>query len=182
MKATRTAVDIATEKLGVNHYMTGYYLDSLANLYLKSDNLPAAEIYARRALDVYAQSLPARHLYVASTRQLLGDILTQRGALVPASVELTAAVDINGALAGADSWRTARSQASLAWNLILRDRAAEGAPMLVAARNRLLATVGGEHAATRWASMRLADYLRARHRDAEAAQILATIPKLSLRN
>jgi hypothetical protein len=53
--------------------------------------------------------------------------------------------------------------------LILRDNAAEGEPMLVAARNRLLATVGGKHAATQWASSHLADYLRAHHRDAEAA-------------
>jgi hypothetical protein len=83
-------------------------------------------------------------------------------------------VDINSALAGADSWRTARSQASLGWDLILRDNAAEGEPMLIAARNRLLATVGGKHDATLWASTHLAEYLRAHHRDAEAALVSAT--------
>jgi hypothetical protein len=82
-------------------------------------------------------------------------------------------VEINAALAGTDSWRTARSQASLGWDLILRDEAAEGEPMLVAARKRLLATVGATHPATQWASARLAEYLRTHHRDAEAAQILA---------
>ena len=177
VQATRQAVRLATDKLGTSHYLTGYYLDSLANLYLRANDLPAAESYARQSLDVYAQSLPARHLYVASTRQLFGDILMQRGKLAAAEVELRAAVEINTALAGADSWRTARSQASLGWDLILRNNAAEGEPMLVAARNRLFATVGGKHAATQWASSHLADYLRAHHRDAEAAQILATPSK-----
>jgi serine/threonine protein kinase/tetratricopeptide (TPR) repeat protein len=174
VQATRQAVRIATDKLGTSHYLTGYYLDSLANVYLRANDLPAAENYARQSLDVYAQSLPARHLYVASTRRLLGDILMQRGKLTPAEVELRAAVDINTALAGADSWRTARSQASLGWDLILRDNAAEGEPMLVAARSRLLATVGGKHDATLWASTHLAEYLHAHHRDAEAALVSST--------
>jgi hypothetical protein len=94
--------------------------------------------------------------------------------LAAAEVELRSAVDINTALAGAESWRTARSQASLGWDLILRDDAAEGEPMLIAARNRLVATVGGKHAATQWASSHLADYLRTHHRDAEAALVSAT--------
>jgi tetratricopeptide (TPR) repeat protein len=175
VQATRQAVRLATDKLGTTHYLTGYYLDALANLYMRANDLPAAENYARQSLDVYAQALPARHLYVASTRQLLGDVLMQRGKLTAAEVELRAAVDLNTALAGADSWRTARSQASLGWDLILRDNAAEGEPMLVAARNRLLATVGGKHAATLWASTHLADYLRAHHRDAEAALVSATL-------
>jgi serine/threonine protein kinase/tetratricopeptide (TPR) repeat protein len=173
VQATQQAVRLATDKLGTSHYLTGYYLDSLANLYLRANDLPAAENYARQSLDVYSHALPARHLYVASTRQLLGDVLVQRGKLAAAEVELRAAVDINTALAGADSWRTARSQASLGWDLILRDNAAEGEPLLVAARSRLLATVGGKHAATLWASSHLADYLRTHHRDAEAALVSA---------
>jgi serine/threonine protein kinase len=171
--ATQNAVRIATDKLGLSHYLTGYYLDALASLYSKANDLPTAESYARQALAVYAQALPARHLYVASTRQLLGEILLQRGSLAAAETELRAAVDINAALSGADSWRTARAQASLGWILILRDRAAEGEPLLATARNRLLETVGSSHAATQWATARLADYLRTHHRDAEAAEVLA---------
>jgi eukaryotic-like serine/threonine-protein kinase len=173
IQATQNAVKIATDKLGLSHYLTGYYLDSLANLYSKTNDLPAAEGYARQALAVYAQALPARHLYVASTRQLLGEVLLRRGSFAAAETELRAAVDINSALAGADSWRTARAQASLGWALIVRDKAEEGEPMLAAARDRLLATVGAGHVATQWASEHLAEYLRAHHRDAEAAQVLA---------
>ena len=99
--------------------------------------------------------------------------MLQRHAPVAAEVELRAALDINYSLAGADNWRTARSQAGLACAMILRNDAVEGEPMLVAARDRLLMTVGRAHPATQWASAHLVEYLRARHRDAEAAQVLA---------
>jgi hypothetical protein len=122
---------------------------------------------------VYAQALPARHLYVASTRRLLGEALLQRGSLAAAEIELRAALDITASLAGADSWRSARAQSSLGWCLIMRDKAAEGEPMLVAARTRLLATVGPQHAATQQASERLVEYYRAHHRDDDAARVLA---------
>jgi serine/threonine protein kinase/tetratricopeptide (TPR) repeat protein len=173
IKATQAAVKIATQRLGLNHYLTGYYLSDLASLYETADDLPDAEASARQALDVYARSLPARHLYIASTRQLLGEVLLQRHSVAAAEVELRAALDINSALAGPDSWRTARTQAGLAWALILRNDDAEGAPMLAAARARLLATVGRAHPATEWASARFVEYLRAHHRDAEAAKVLA---------
>jgi serine/threonine protein kinase/tetratricopeptide (TPR) repeat protein len=173
VQATQMAVRIATDRLGLAHYLTGYYLDNLAGLYLKANDLADAERFARQALAVYAQALPGRHLYVASTRRLLGEILLQRGSLAAAETEIRAAVDIDIDLAGADSWRTARAQASLGWALILRDEAVDGEPMLVAARNKLIATVGPANAGTRWATARLVEYLRAHHRDAEAAAILA---------
>ena len=174
IEATQQAVRIATDRLGPNHYLTGYYLDNLAGLYLNAGNLTDAEKYAHEALAVYARSLPARHLYVASTRRLLGEILLQRGQQAAAESELRVAVEIDTALDGADGWRTARAQASLAWALLARNDWVEGEPLLVAARNRLLTTVGAAHPATRWASSHLAGYLHAHHRDAEAAQILGS--------
>jgi serine/threonine protein kinase len=177
VQATQRAVDIATDRLGLGHYLTGYYFANLASLYLKSNELALAEKAARQSLDVYARALPARHLYVASSRRLLGDILVQRGALAAADTELRAAVDLDAALAGADSWNTARAQASLGWSLIARNDAAKGEPMLVAARNRLIATLGALDPETLWASAHLAEYLRAHHRDAEAATILASMHK-----
>lgn len=177
IQATEKAVRIATDRLGLKHYLTGYYLDGLASLYWKAGQLAEAENYARQALAVYAQALPARHLYVASTRQLLGDILLQRGDLAAAETELRAAVDTSSALAGRDGWRAERAQASLGWTLILRKHAVEGESMLVAARDRLLATVGPAHPATIWATVHLADYLRSQHRDAEAAQVLGSAHK-----
>ena len=123
IEATGNAVKIASKRLGLNHYLTGYYLNALANLYLKANELAAAEESARQALAVFAQSLPAQHLYVATVRQTLGDVLLRRGLLPEAESELRSALDINTTLAGVDSWRTARSAASLGWILIKRDRA-----------------------------------------------------------
>jgi eukaryotic-like serine/threonine-protein kinase len=175
--STESALQITRDRLGAKHYMTGYYTDSLANLYLKANDLTTAEADARQALAIYAQSLPARHLYVASTHQLLGEVLLRRGSLAAAEAEIRTAVDMNVALAGADSWRSARSAASLGWALIKRDKAAEGEPMLVAARTKLLATVGAQHPATQQATERLAEYYRAHHRDADAARVLAAPDK-----
>ena len=171
--ATQKAVAIAKEGLGADHYMTGYYLNDLAVQYLRADELPAAEEAARQALAVYAQSLPAQHLYVGSAKQTLGEILLRRGLLGAAEVELRSSYEINRAVAGADSWRTARSAASLGWLLIKREKYAEGEPMLVAARTGLLASVGAQRPATREATDRLVEYYRSRHRDPEAAQIIA---------
>ncbi len=170
--ATQTALQITRDHLGPGHYLNGYYLDALANLYLKANDLQTAESDARQALAIYAQALPARHLYVATTRQLLGEVLMRRGSLAAAQTEFNIALDINAGLAGADSWRAARSQASLGWLLIASDKAAQGEPMLVAARSKLLSTVGPKHPATQQATARLAEYYRTHHRDAEAARVL----------
>jgi eukaryotic-like serine/threonine-protein kinase len=175
--ATETALKLTRDRLGSNHYLTGYYLDSLAALFLKTGDLPTAETDARQALAVYAQALPARHLYVASTHQLLGEVLLRRGSLALAEAEFRTALDMNLGLAGPASWRVARSEASLAWALIVRDKAAEGEPMLLAARAKLLTTVGPQHPATQQATARLAEYYRAHHRDAEAARVLAAPDK-----
>jgi serine/threonine protein kinase/Tfp pilus assembly protein PilF len=175
-QAARDAVRIATDRLGLNHYLTGYYLDNLASLYFKAGDLAAAEDTARRALAVYAHTLPARHLYIASTQQLLGEILVRRGNAAAAEVELRSAIDTNTALVGAENWRTARAQASLGWALIQGGDAQEGEAMLVAARTKLLAAVGPEDPASLWAGSHLAEYLRAHHRDAEAAAVQASAP------
>jgi hypothetical protein len=167
-------VRITTDRLGLGHYLTGYYLHGLAALYLKANDLATAENYARQALAVYAQALPVRHLYVSSTRRLLGEILLQRGSLAAGEAEIRSALDTEIALAGSDRSRIARTQASLAWALILRDEAAEGEPMLVAARAELLASVGPDHPFTQWASAHLVQYLRAHHRDDAAVKILAS--------
>jgi hypothetical protein len=57
--------------------------------------------------------------------------------------------------------------------LIASGRAPEGEPMLIAAYARLLATVGKKHEAAQQAGQRLAEYFRVRHRDDEAARVLA---------
>jgi serine/threonine protein kinase/tetratricopeptide (TPR) repeat protein len=175
--ATQSAVKITRDRRGPTHYMVGYYLDALTNLFLKANDLQSAETDARQALAVYAQALPARHLYVASAHQLLGEVLLRRGSLTAAEAELRAALDMNAGLAGADSWRAARSEAGLGWALIQHDKAAEGEPMLRTARSKLLAKVGPEHPATQQATAWLVEYYRAHHRDDDAERVLAAPDK-----
>jgi hypothetical protein len=108
---------------------------------------------------------------------VLGEVLLRRGSLAAAEAELREALDMTVGLAGAESWRTARSEASLGWALIQLDKAAEGEPMLLAARSKLLTSVGPQHPATEQATARLVEYYRAHHRDADAARVLAAPDK-----
>jgi len=171
--AMQEAIRIASKRLGETHYMTGYYLDALAGLYMRANDLLEAEKTARQALAVFGQAFKdPRHLYVASARYTLGEILLRRGSLPAAENELRSSVEISTALAGADSWRTARSAASLGWLLIKSDRASEGEPMLTAARDRLIATLGPRNPTTMQATARLVEYLRSHHRDQAADQVL----------
>ncbi len=167
------AVRIATEQLGSEHYMTGYYIDQLASLYLQAGNLAAAENAARKALGIYAQAgLPARHLYVASSKQVLGEVLLRQGHAEQAQSEEREALEIDAALTGSDNWRSLRTAASLGWVLIHAGKADEGEPILVAAQKKLVATLGAKHPESQLATSRLMDYYRERHRDAAADQLL----------
>jgi hypothetical protein len=106
---------------------------------------------------------------------LLGEVLLRRGQLSDAETELRAALDIDLGAAGPGDWRAARTEASLGWLLIAQNNSAEGEPMLVAARSKLLKTVGPLHPEVELATKRLAEYYRAHHRDAEAARVLAEL-------
>ena len=123
---------------------------------------------------VYAQALPARHLYVAATRQLVGEILLRRGEFADAEIELRAALELDSSLAGPGNWRAARTEASLGWLLIEEGQAAAGETMLVTARTQLLASLGPQHPEVQLATSRLAEYYRAHHREADAVKILSS--------
>ena len=99
------------------------------------------------------------------------------GSLPAAEVEFRTALDMNLGLVGPDSWRSVRSEAGLGWALIARDKAAEGEPMLLAARSKLLAAVGPQHPATQQATAWLVQYYRAHHREVDAARVLAAPDK-----
>jgi hypothetical protein len=108
----------------------------------------------------------------------LGEVLLRRGQWADAERELRAAWDIDLASAGPDNWRAARAEASLGWLLIARDDAAEGEPMLVAARSKLLKSVGPLHPEVALASERLAQYYRLHHREADATRVLSELKQV----
>jgi hypothetical protein len=97
----------------------------------------------------------------------------RKGLLAEAETELRAALDLTSALAGPDSWRTARAEAGLGWTLIARGNFTDGEAMLASAQARLLAALGPNDDAARQAARRLAEYYHSRRRDAEADKVLA---------
>jgi serine/threonine protein kinase len=175
MKITQDALRITSEHFGSAHYLVGYYMDAVAKLYLDADDLGAAESTARKVLAIYEKSLPARHIFVAATRHLLGEVLLRRGQFTDADRELRAALDIGLASGGPGDWRSARTEASLGWLLIAENNAAEGEPMLIAAQSKLLKSLGPLHPEVALASQRLAQYYRSHHRDADASRVLAEL-------
>ena len=169
------ALALTRQRLGEEHYLVGYRLDYLASLYLQAHDAATAEKLARDALQIYGRSLPAEHLYVASTRQLLGDILIARQRYPAAMAELRNAADLAQRLAGTDSWRTARANASLGWSMIRSGNDAAGAPLLIESQERLTQLLGPRSPATRQASTYLLEYYQVHHRDADASRVLATL-------
>jgi serine/threonine protein kinase/tetratricopeptide (TPR) repeat protein len=175
IKASQEALRIARLRLGDNNTTTGYYHDGLAMLYLQTGNLTEAEASERQALAVYSATLPARHLYVAAGEQLLGEVQLRRHAYADAERELRSAYDLEVSLGAAD-WQVARTAASLAWLAIETGDAAQGEPQLIEARAKLIARLGPRNPESQLATTRLAQYLRAHHRDAEAAKLKPAAP------
>jgi tetratricopeptide (TPR) repeat protein len=172
MDSTEDALRIATKRLGASSYMRGYFLDSLARLKLLADDVNGAQADVLEALRIYDTALAKRHLYIASAHYVLGEVFLRKRMLPEAEAQLRTAVDIDAALAGADNWQTARSQASLAWILVQDGKDAEGEPMLTAAQGRLQATVGAQHPDAQQATSRLVQYYREHHRDDDATRVL----------
>ncbi len=168
------ALKISTKRDGPDHYMRAFYLDSLAYVKLLNNDVAGAQADVQLALEVFARgSLPARHLYVASSRLLLGEIYLRRGLLTEAEREMRTALDVDVSLVGADNWRSARTAASLGWVLIKSGRDGEGEPMLAAAQHKLATTLGPGNPDTQSATTHLAQYYRDHHRDADASRVLA---------
>lgn len=171
------AVRLTTQRLGPSHYMLGYFLDAQAAIKLQAGNIAGADADVHHALDIYKDQLPPRHLYVASSEQLLGEIDLRREQLSAAEVELRKAQDISSELAGADNWRTARCAARLGWVLIREGKDAEGEPLMSQAVLRLINTLGSHHPDTTIATERLLQYYHEHHRDLDATRILAAVAK-----
>src|SRR5258708_19524103 len=110
-------------------------------LNLDGGNLDAAESAARQVLQIYAKSLPLRHLYVSATRHLLGEVLLRRGQLSDAETELRAALDIDLGSAGPGDWRGARPETGFGWVLFAHHNSPYNRHPLLLLRSNLFITV-----------------------------------------
>jgi serine/threonine protein kinase len=138
----------------------GYLIDSIANLYYKMGNLADAEREVRAALEIYATTLASDHMYVASSKELLGEILFARGDAEGAESALRQAIPIWQAKDVTQS-RRARAQSTLAAVLHERGHLAEAESLLVESVQILSAQRGDRDELTMKARERLQAVLKA---------------------
>ncbi|MFO1465593.1 MAG: serine/threonine-protein kinase [Steroidobacteraceae bacterium] len=84
-------------------------------------------------------------------------------------------VDLSRRLAGNESWRADRAEASLGWSMIRSGDEQTGTPLLLDSQARLLRALGPRNPAVQQATRYLAEYYRLHHRDADAARVLAVL-------
>ena len=169
----REAILITKRTSGERDVMVGYYLDTLANLELKVGQTAAALADVSTALDIYRASLAPDHLYIASSEYLLGEILVTRKDAELAIEPLRHSIAVTTQAKDAPQWRAARSQSTLGVAFAQLGHHEEAEELLIGSHRVLLKELGAEDALTRSARQRVVDFLRARGRGHEAAQLLA---------
>ena len=169
----REAIDITKRASGERDFMVAYYLDSLANLELKVGRTANALTDIETALDIYRETLPAEHLYIASAEYLLGEIFVARKEPAQAVEPLRHAIAVATQAKDAPQWRAARSQSTLGVALAQLGQDHEAEELLIASHRVLAKELGTDDALTRTAHQRALDFLRAHGRSHEAAHLLA---------
>ncbi|HSC05709.1 MAG TPA: serine/threonine-protein kinase [Steroidobacteraceae bacterium] len=169
----REAIDITRRSSGERDFMVAYYLDSLANLELKVGRTADALADVQTALGIYRETLSAEHLYIASAEYLLGEILVARKDAMHAVEPLRHSVAVASQAKDAPQWRAARSQSTLGVALAALGQHSEAEELLIGSYRVLFRELGADDALTRTAHQRALDFLRARGRSDEAAQLLA---------
>jgi len=157
-------------------FTAGYYEDSLAFLKFKVGRNEEAETHVRAALSIYSQTLPANHLYIASSQYLLGELLLARGDAAGAAEALRVSITICNESPDAGKWRAARSQSALGEALSRLGQDGEAERLLVESHRALLQDRKADDEYTKSARERLLGFLRARHRERDAARLLAPAP------
>src|SRR4029453_9375698 len=100
-----------------------YLQSSLAQILTKQGKYKEAEQLLRKALDVFARTLPGDHQYVASSEYLLGEVLLATHRLHDAEAVLTASRN-RWLRSYAPEWRAGRSASALGEVLYREGRAA----------------------------------------------------------
>lgn len=167
------AVGIIRQISGDNDSQLGYFHDSLAHLHFKLDQPAKAEREIRHALEIYSQTLPSDHLYIASSQHLLGEVLLARRDFPGAEGALKTAIDINSRATGAANWRTARSESTLGAVLAALGRHSEAEQLLLGSYRTLLKEKGEHDELTILARQRVLAFLRSQGREREASRLLA---------
>lgn len=143
---------------GDRHVFTANITATLARTLIELRKYPEAEATLREALDIYAETVPPDHQYIASAEYFLGEVLLATKRLKEAQVILTASMH-RWERSGAPHWRVMRSANALGEALYRQGRTKEGAKYLAESLRDLTADPKAEVAAKKKARERAARYL-----------------------
>jgi serine/threonine protein kinase/TolA-binding protein len=146
-RLVREAIAIHRDANSTAHGKIGFLQTMLATVLLQQSRFAEAADILRDTLDLFAESLPPDHQYVASAEHYLGEALTGTGELADAEAHLTAAMN-RWKRTDAPAWRAARSASALGEVLHREGRHAEAERKLVDSY-RILATADGVDVRTR---------------------------------
>lgn len=146
-KLVREAISIHRDANSTAYAKIGFLQTMLGTVLLRQSRFEEAEPILRNTLDLFAESLPPDHQYVASAEHYLGEALAGTGKLEDAEAHLTAATN-RWKRTDAPEWRAARSASALGEVLHREGKDKEAERKLVDSY-RVLATAEGVDPATR---------------------------------
>jgi TolA-binding protein len=120
---------------------------------------PEADLTLRTALDVFAETVPADHQYIASAEYFLGEILLSTQRSTEAEAVLAASMN-RWKRAGAPPWRAARSASALGEALYRQGRTHEAEKYLSDSFRELAADSTADAPAKEKARERFERYVR----------------------
>lgn len=146
-KLVREAIAIHRDAKSTAYAKIGFLQTMLGTVLIQQSRFEEAEPLLRQTLDLFAESLPPDHQYVASAEHYLGEALAGTGKLADAEAHLTAATN-RWTRTDAPAWRAARSANALGEVLHREGRDQEAERKLVDSY-RILATAEGVDSSTR---------------------------------
>jgi serine/threonine protein kinase/tetratricopeptide (TPR) repeat protein len=156
-KLMTDALALSRKLRGESHHRTAYMLSGLAQIHFRQQKYKLAEEEARASLDVFAETLPPDHQYVASAEYLIGEILLATNRLTDAEAMLTASMN-RWKRSDAPTWRAARSASALGEVLHRAGRVDFAEKYLLEGYTQLSVANGVDHQTRIKARERLARY------------------------
>jgi serine/threonine protein kinase len=153
------AISNARIAYGDRHPTTASMGITLARTLAALGEYPEADLSLRKALDVFTETVPADHQYIASAEYFLGEILLSTQRLSEAEAVLAASMN-RWKRAGAPPWRAARSASALGEALYRQGRTHEAEKYLSESFRELAADTTADAPAKEKARERFERYVR----------------------
>ena len=151
------SLELSRKIRGEAHHTSGYLLTALANVRIRERKFAEAENDVRKALDIFATSLPSDHQYVASAEYIMGELMLETGRFTDAEAMLTASMN-RWKRTSAPTWRSARSASALGEALHRQGRNQDAEKYLIVGYRELAAGNGTDQQTKAKARERIARF------------------------